>query len=255
MASFLSSTFEPFPRLPPELRREIWRYASTIPGPKPGVCVLPRDAGDPHSSRMVLESGNAAMLLTSREARHIGLECLVTRAYDPATDILYIPLADLFMFFCQLCGNGHPRWIPDICHVAMPFPPEMECRCLSWALMHLRSLQSVSIVFPNTYDGRGARPPWRWACLRLLEDTELDDSGSRTGHDSRSTHSESDEQPEDSSQQIQSYASTRDQLDTFAAELNRHVWEGSDKTAITSWDDELKGLRLRFEARCFATSR
>lgn len=251
MATSSSSTFEPFPRLPLELRREIWYHASAIPGPKPGVCILPRNAKDPHSALMVLERGNLAVLLTSREARHIGLECLVTRGYDLFTDILYIPPADLFTFFCQLCGNGHPWWIPNVCHVALLLPSKMEHYFLQSGLMYLESLESISIIFSNTSDGPGAQA--RGASLRLLTDKELDDSSGRMGHDaSRSTHYEFDEQPEDSSHQIQSYTSPRDQLDTFEAELNKR--EGIACSSTMSWDDELGRLRLRFEARCFATS-
>ncbi|KAJ9156841.1 hypothetical protein NKR19_g4107 [Coniochaeta hoffmannii] len=120
----LSSTpagFEPFPRLPFELRREIWGFASAIPRPRPGFSVLPPNPRD-------------------------------------------------------------PVWLYSVRHIATPFPPAWVCSYMTWALKvgGLRSVESVSIVFPSTTErldslGGGSPPPWRWAGLRAVADAEMDE--------------------------------------------------------------------------------
>lgn len=182
MSSSTPAGFEPFPRLPLELRREIWGFASAIPRPRPGFCVLPPNPRDPDCPWVVVEHGNIALLLTCWEARRTALDSLVTRPYDPATDILFIPLSEVVMFFSNLCGNGAPVWLYSVHHIATPFPPAWVCTYMTWALKvgSLRSVESVSIVFPNTPErldslGGGSPPPWRWAGLRAVADAEMDE--------------------------------------------------------------------------------
>lgn len=162
----------------------------------------------------------------------MALESLVTRPYDPTVDILYIPLSKMAMFFNNLCGNGAPAWLYEVCHVATPFPPAMVCRAITWALMvTLSSLRSLSIVFPNTPErlnslGGRTPPPRKWAGLRVVEDAEMDEFSASSDTNVQIVQAVFPRFPTDGGRQtaegyhIQMNMSIRDQLATVVAQLN-----------------------------------
>ncbi|KAK3335104.1 hypothetical protein B0T19DRAFT_405612 [Cercophora scortea] len=151
--------FAQFSRLPPDIRHEIWRAASSSPASTPGVCIFtiakPECCG-PNSHRpavhaplVVHEPANPALLATSTEAYDIALRSKTpTRPYNPATDILYIPKDGFYNFMGDVCGRLGEPWVADIRHLALALPVADQGLWLPIALLRLASLQTLSIVYP-----------------------------------------------------------------------------------------------------------
>lgn len=76
----------------------------------------------------------------------------------------------------------NPKWVSEIRHLAIPFPPSdlYLYTMLSRALSGLDSLESVSIVYSSLsgrvdYLNETALPAWNGAGLKLLDAIEMDD--------------------------------------------------------------------------------
>jgi hypothetical protein len=70
-----SPGFEPFDRLPPDIRQKIWSVASSSPTSTPGVCIFAetynKDEKEPHL--VVHEVRNRALLQTNTAAQDMAL--------------------------------------------------------------------------------------------------------------------------------------------------------------------------------------
>jgi hypothetical protein len=205
------SAFHLFPLLPAELRLEIWHHACVSPSPHPGVCTLPATFTAPpveepwqgwtHPKLKVLCAPPRALYQTSREARSVAVRTVFTRRYDPATDILYVPLARYDLFFNQLIDEWGPRWLIRVRHLAIARTGKPWGRTVTWggssgfndtywlvamvfhAVCHMKWLESISVVYspPPRCSGKtweegdraGVPRYWEGATLRLLEDEEM----------------------------------------------------------------------------------
>ncbi|KAK3693297.1 hypothetical protein B0T22DRAFT_37937 [Podospora appendiculata] len=151
--------FAQFSRLPSDIRHEIWRAASSSPAATPGVCIFtmakPEHCGPTshrpavHAPLVVHEPVNPALLATSTEAYDIAQRSKTpTRAYNPATDILYIPKDGFYNFTGGVCGHLGEPWVADIRHLALALPVADQGLWLPIALLRLASLKTLSIVYP-----------------------------------------------------------------------------------------------------------
>ena len=256
--------FEYFPSLPYELRWLIWHFAASPPEtPKPGVSVLPKNPADP---RVVFESGSPAMILTSKEARQVALECSTTRTYDPVIDILYIPASRFCLFFRNLTGNYGPKWVFDVRHYATPLPPpdnKWNYRTVGLGMQSLKSLQIVSVVVPNITgkdDNIESTSLFdMWKILKPVEDIDMSGFKVLPGYEvdepfeERSTDRDLQTTPENQLQvspkefQKQDNANIRDQLATFEAIVNTFSLARSRQ-----WDPIRRRVNLKYEARYLA---
>ncbi|KAK4118508.1 hypothetical protein N657DRAFT_651207 [Parathielavia appendiculata] len=148
------ASFKPFPRLPPELRQEIWRIAASSPATfsRQGVCILSQPSD---ISRLVVhEPRNRSLLATSTEARYVALTTPhPRRQYDPEIDILYIPRHSLNAFRTALfrpAPSPADYWpYHKIRHLALPSTEIYRVLAAgSDFLLRLFSLQTLTIVFP-----------------------------------------------------------------------------------------------------------
>lgn len=148
-----STSFEPFARLPPDIRQEIWSAAAFLPIFTPGICFFKGTYKMPREEpRLIVhEPCNAALLQTNTEAHDIALmSARPTRAYDPHRDILYITEGSFDYFMSHECGYNGPEWITEIHHLALPFSLTASGSYLRDALARLSSLETLSIVYPSS---------------------------------------------------------------------------------------------------------
>ncbi|KAK4032865.1 hypothetical protein C8A01DRAFT_40692 [Parachaetomium inaequale] len=143
------ASFKPFPRLPPELRQQIWSIAASSPPtpPTPRVCIFSKTSNPPRL--VVHEPRNWALLATNTEARHVALMAPIpTRDYNPEIDILYIPRRSLNSFRTALFQPLTPEWVRKTRRLALPSTE--VCRVLANPdfVTRLFSLDTLSIVYP-----------------------------------------------------------------------------------------------------------
>jgi len=166
--------FPQFSRLPPDLRQEIWREASSFPSSAAGVCILrmaspavwtlaerpPRT----HGPLVVHEPVNINLLATNTEAYDIALRSAGgTHEYDPARDILYLDSRTTFEYFVGvICGREPDPWTADVRHLAVALNMADRGLWLPNALTWLASLETLSIVYPaasGIFDCHATVPP------------------------------------------------------------------------------------------------
>jgi len=278
--------FKSFPRLPPELRWQIWQHAASSPPKRPGVCIAPKDL---NQSLTVLETGSLGMLLASKEARKIALKFCVTRKYDPITDILYTHQPRLWR--CIHGDNKPPAWVKDVRHLALPLT-YLKLRRFRLMTADFKSMERISVVYPNSSKEdhfplkiapEAHCSPCKGASLRVIEflDTRVDRDymqlirgiymrmqptaitylvdGIRRrrpgilqpGADRREFGSMENTIFQEETQKIQTreITSIRERLENLEFELNKEVlWHCR---GVRSWDIERGGLRLGYAARCF----
>ncbi|KAK4441986.1 hypothetical protein QBC34DRAFT_456795 [Podospora aff. communis PSN243] len=267
--------FSLFPFLPPELRLEIWRFASLKAASDMAVCA-------PSIGLVVSEVGNPALFFTNREARQVAMQCSISRPYNPATDITYSPRLESWHVGQ---GNiGPDGWEENVCHIAIHLS-KFRMPVLAKMLRYLSSLRTISIVHPAPSDKPIINNRWQRARLRLLEALEEDDTdrnhmlqlreyymavpkkgrlesddpaspidrrflemdGGDWGHRARSVliFRRIAEDLE-----ARREKSIRDQLMYLEFMLNKEVLLGYPYP-IGSWDNAKGRLRLRYDARCF----
>ncbi|KAK0732021.1 hypothetical protein B0H67DRAFT_566450 [Lasiosphaeris hirsuta] len=186
-----------FAHLPSELRVEIWRVASTpsaTSNSDRAVCILPNVSYTGPTPRLVFESGNAAMLSTSHEARKIARETAIIRPYNPKTDMLYIPVSKFNSHHINLstmAGTWHGfDWLHEVRHIGIAPPDRYVLHTLAYGLSKLCALETVSIVYlhppgvPPAMTATGGKqgdilPAWYGASARLVGSFKMRDSKKR----------------------------------------------------------------------------
>ncbi|KAK3295225.1 uncharacterized protein B0H64DRAFT_142456 [Chaetomium fimeti] len=242
-----SFEFEPFGRLPAEIRTSIWSAAASLPICTPGVCFFAeRDKASEEEPRLLVqEPRNKALLETNTEARDVALMSGgPTRTYDPDRDILYISEDQIaFKHFI----NG-PEWVTKIRHLAIAFSWTTWGLHISIAMRRLHSLETLSIVWPDssgTFDFRASveLPADKSAPLRRLTEEEL--RGLTIEADFMSSTSTGDFQVQWSESGLENMKRVEEQMDVYCSpeETGDHL--------SPLWDSGANRLRLRYEGRHF----
>lgn len=160
-----SNTFPAFPRLPAEIRHEIWRAASAHAGPSPGVCIV--EPWYQNKPFVVHQRHNVSLLLTCTEAHAIAKASPppAPRPYDPAADILYLRDRGAFLGLEFAAKGSHsgpaPYFLPyvaEIRHLAIgrftmnQLDHRSDAARTVRVLRKLATLEAFSIVYPHAGD-------------------------------------------------------------------------------------------------------
>ncbi|KAF4471969.1 hypothetical protein FALBO_1115 [Fusarium albosuccineum] len=234
--------FMSFPRLPLELRRQIWRLARLCDSDThQGVSIL-SCTPEGKAAPLTVYNSCSSVLGACREARQTALETIpLTRKYNPEADILYVD-HDTFYKFCDFCREDD--WPAEIRHLALSLPVSERGLWLPIALTHMPKMEAISIVFPKATGEvdcheHVACPKQRGATLRKFTGDEMD-SFKISADYLYETHF--------GDIPIVWTKSTREYIEFVKGELARGA-RGYDPVC---WDEETKSLRLTFDARCFA---
>ncbi len=185
------TSFPAFPRLPADMRQEIWRSASATPGTTPGVCILtlaiPLGASQraQHAPLVVHEPRNPSLLQTSTEAYDMTVSSPPPgpRPFNPAIDTLYLGPSE-FIYFTDHLTRRDPDdvpWFSEIRHIALSLVVADRGMALPMAIMSLPRLSALSVVYPGavgTWDFETDMPPPEdeedGKMLRVLTDEEAE---------------------------------------------------------------------------------
>ena len=260
------ATFQQFPRLPANVRQEIWSIAAASSSPPssstPGICIFSETyesmENKPTPHLVVHEPHNRALHETNTEAHDIALMTPgPTREYNPETDILYITRDSFHHFTGNACGYGGPEWVSRICHLAIPFSLSESGSWLPIAMTRLASLRTLSLVFPaagGTADcfqevvvpgeGEGEDLARARVRLRVLTRAELEGIMVKADY------------------MYDTWAGAfpvvwehngREHLEGFEGRLDKECApEARDEDDVSPvWDVKGKRLGIRYEGRCF----
>ncbi|KAK0671348.1 hypothetical protein QBC41DRAFT_316019 [Cercophora samala] len=186
--------FKAFPRLPADIRQEIWTSAASTAGsdfsgsPTPRISFfteqhMSRDNKNISPPRLVVqEPYNQALLRTNTEAHDVALMSAgPIRDYNPETDILYMTTSNAFCYFtrhesCQI-------WASKVQHIALPLGQAGvwgEIPAYTREPGRLPALKTISIVFPASSGTFSCFQPMEQPdeqlqkmALRQLTDAEL----------------------------------------------------------------------------------
>ncbi|KAK7757437.1 hypothetical protein SLS62_000452 [Diatrype stigma] len=145
--------FHPFPRLPPEIRQEIWLQAQLDANEDARVCIYRHERFQaleaplvyPHSFSSALQSAN-------REARHVALSHRPSpRPFDPSRDTLYVQRCQFGPFaVAYTYQHGPCSWVGKIRHLALALG--VADRRGAFRLLtkgYKPALETISFVFPS----------------------------------------------------------------------------------------------------------
>ncbi|KAH8880763.1 hypothetical protein GQ53DRAFT_832941 [Thozetella sp. PMI_491] len=239
--------FQPFPRLPAELRREIWSFAASSPTSVSSVCIFTSDMASRKKPMIVHEPTNAVLLETTREAHHVASETSTTRAYNPDRDVLYISKEMFQRFTTSASAQRGPSWVPRIRHLALAIAGSDQGLWLPIALRQMDSLESISIVYPavsGTVDcfADVGIPSRKGASLRLMTEEERERLIVSADYVYGTWAGDFN---------IRWTRNVNEHLVKVIENMNRESGPGMPGGAAPMWDPETKQLRLRFEARVF----
>jgi hypothetical protein len=248
------ASFRCFPDLPPEMRHEIWRHAASSGEDSKGICILSlkKDSPDQYEPLVVYLPRPSSLSATNKEAREISSKCPPpTRAYDPATDILYVSRAAFFDFTSKVCKSVACPWVSKIKHLALCVSVSKGRLWLPRALEHMGSLETISVVYPRT-SGRiesfeeVALPSDRSVSLRLLTDEEKAGLTIVTDHVY---------DPWGGGVYVGDDNTVGQHLLKIESELVRSCSPRTGVVAVPSlWDYGTMTLKLRYDARVFESS-
>lgn len=234
-------TFHPFPRLPLELRQEIWKFALPLTSEEPGVCVLSEGMTLKEGiSRLTVKEYHSSLEAVCREAREAALENLpVRRDYNPLIDILYIG-RDCFYDFCSRARVDDWSLVK---HIALALPVAETGLNMPFALFGLPGLERLSVVYPKSTgtvdlfdDVRVPRVCPRK--LRTFTQTEMSCFMIKADY-MYGTHV--------GDIPVVWEMNAREHLDFVMRELSRETFSGPPPC----WDESKKRLRLTMDAMCF----
>ncbi|KAI8668435.1 hypothetical protein NCS55_00869300 [Fusarium keratoplasticum] len=236
-----TQTFHPFPRLPLELRQEIWKLALPMTAEKPGVCVLSEGMTSRGGiSRLTVKQHQSSLKAVCQEARKTALENLpVRRDYNPLIDILYIG-RDCFFPFCSRATIDD--W-SRVRHIALALPVAEMGLNMPFALFGLPALESLSVAYPKST-----------GTVDLFDDVRVPKTGPRrlrsfTQTEMSSFMIKADFMYETHGGDIPIVweKDVRAHLDFVMEELSQATFSGRPPC----WDEERKKLMLTMHALCF----
>ncbi|RSL68916.1 hypothetical protein CEP54_002508 [Fusarium duplospermum] len=236
-----AQTFHPFPRLPFELRQEIWKHALPLTPEKPGVCLFTEtitlwaDIG-----KLTVEEYNSSLKLVCHEARQTAIKNLpVRRFYDPLTDILYFE-NDLFFPFTSRAST---EALNRIKRIALGISVTEFGFSMSLGLFQLKGLEELSIVYPKStgradfFDEVYAPETGPRKLKRFTED-EMSNFVMRADFIYRDHGGDVP---------VRWIKNARMHLDYVRRELSRETHDGRPPC----WDEEKQKLMLTMHALCF----
>jgi hypothetical protein len=250
------ASFEPFGRLPADIRQDIWRTAAAVPTCKPGIAYFETPySEDRQEPRLVVhEPHNSNVLRTNTEAHDMALMTdAPTRPYNPETDILCITSGEAFENFTLHECSSHNRyeWVTKVRHLAigLQLVDIAQYRLAQGALVGLSSLKTLSIVYPaasGTFDLRTmVNPPAdRATPLRLLTE---DEKGSLTIEADYTYNTWAGDYPVRWSCTVPEHVkSLEDTVDTDCHPDRADFWGISPL-----WDYDANRIAIRYIATCF----
>ncbi|EEU39223.1 uncharacterized protein NECHADRAFT_81998 [Fusarium vanettenii 77-13-4] len=233
--------FHPFPRLPLELRQQIWKLALPLTSEKPGVCILSGYLEfQADISNLTVNEYHSLLKAVSQEARQTALENLpVKRDYNPLIDILYIG-RDCFFAFCSRATIDD--W-SRVRHIALSLPVAEMGLNMPFALFGLPGLEELSVVYPKST-----------GTVDLFDDVHLPETGPRklrklteTEMSSLVIKADFIYETHGGDVPIVWEKDVRTHLDFVMEELSRETSSGRPPC----WDEESKRLELEMHALCF----
>lgn len=235
------STFEPFSRLPFDLRNLIWQHSLGVGS---NVCVLPSNFRPSRDASLEVRNPYSLLLATNSEARQVALQKMPrTRPYDPEIDFLYIGSSS-FYNFCEACGRDD--WPSATRHLALALPVVDRGLWLPIAMKHLPRLESISIVYPKTAGD-----------VDRLERVVVPRSGCRvlrplTQEERENVHVTADFWAETIFDPLHVVwrKSLSEHVDSTKADLSFDA----RREKVPCWSDESQSLGLSFDAMCFGLS-
>ncbi|RSL54127.1 hypothetical protein CEP53_007526 [Fusarium sp. AF-6] len=142
-----AQTFYPFPRLPLELRQEIWKLAVPLTMNEPSVCRLGEVMIFWGDIEKLTVNGNSSLKLVCREARQAAIQGPpLRRVYDPLIDFLYFEDEMLFFHFTSKASVDD---LARVKRVALSFPVLQSGLRKFLGLYQLTGLEELSIVYPK----------------------------------------------------------------------------------------------------------
>lgn len=251
-ATKLNSTnsFTLFPRLPPEIRQEIWRLA-LLSAMGAGVCLLPSRFTARGRAKLIVRLPREPIRAACSESQTIARRDFpLSRPFDPDTDILYVG-ASAFENFCSICVDE--SWPGQVRHLAIALPVADSGHWLpaSYAgggsrlpLTHLDQLKVISIVYPKStgevdFHGTVAVPKQQGQILREFSSKEM-----------LSFKINADYWPSRDYHAVWTQ-NTKQHLSSINHNLSRQGREERPQC----WDSALRRLKFKLEARYFAISK
>ncbi|RSM15966.1 hypothetical protein CEP52_000427 [Fusarium oligoseptatum] len=142
-----AQTFHPFPRLPPELRQEIWKLAVPLTMNGPSVCTLRKVVIFWEDLEKLTVDENSSLKLVCREARQAVIQGPPQRrVYDPLIDFLYFESDRLFFIFTSKASADD---LARVKRVALALPVVKPSLRNSLGLFQLTGLEELSVVYPK----------------------------------------------------------------------------------------------------------
>lgn len=236
-----AQTFHLFPRLPLELRQEIWKLALPLTSEKPGVCILSEGMAFLEGiSSLTVKEHHSSLKAVCQEARKTALETLpVRRDYNPLIDIIYID----HYSFSAFCSRATIDDWSLVRHIALSLPLAVMGFNISLALFGLPGLEELSVVYPKST-----------GTVDLFDDVSVPETGPRKLR--RFTQTE-----------MSCFVIKADFIDETHGGDVPIVWEKDVRThldfvmtglsqetcssLLSCWDEERKRLMLTMHALCF----
>ncbi|KAK5654921.1 hypothetical protein OQA88_6677 [Cercophora sp. LCS_1] len=247
-----------FSSLPPDIRQEIWRAASSQPISTPSVCILTFARPSPnatsrvttHAPLIVHEPPNPTLLSTNTEAHDIALTTSATRPYNPSIDILYISKPVFIYFTNVLCGrNTTNSWTSSIRHLALDLAVSDMGLWLPIAMERLPSLEILSVVYPATSG--------TFSCFQTVEVPTVVDSKTvlRSMSDEERERvmitAEYNYETHGGDIEIEWVKDVNEHLEMVEEELCGGTNPSWRSRNVPIWDSEEERLRLRYQGRVF----
>jgi hypothetical protein len=154
------SGFPLFPRLPPEIRLEIWRHArDTAADNQPEIFQLLPSAIHSDSEPTVFSGPPPELLLACREAHAVMLEpSSRTRPLRPEQDVVVVT----YEMATALRYGDCTDWLRMVRHICFALPGYQSF--VFWIadiVRHMRNLKTISVIFPKPKRGKlqiGSQP-------------------------------------------------------------------------------------------------
>ncbi|KAI9163086.1 hypothetical protein HJFPF1_04684 [Paramyrothecium foliicola] len=250
--------FTYFPRLPLEIRLQIWEAAAqqkTSPGAGKAVCMLSISEGDAsgsavHEPLVIRQAGlpMVPLLKATTEARAVAAR-YKERPYDPTEDVLYVSSDISHVFVSHLLRDNSKiaTWADEVQHVAVD-AELAQASAWAWrALRGLPKLKRLSFVFPQSGGETNAL-----ASVNLLDKQKAHLILQALDSDAITLSTGSDDDPWGGLYPVPVCANVVDYMGRVREEMERELVNEPD--APPCWDAESGMLRIFIEAAYFVGS-